>query len=36
MKSHVTLRLDKGATLQGSSADTYDKTESNPYDDYQD
>ncbi|WP_405674125.1 glycosyl hydrolase family 28 protein [Streptomyces canus] len=36
MKSHVTLRLDKGATLQGSSADTYDKAESNPYDDYQD
>ncbi|MFF4211731.1 glycosyl hydrolase family 28 protein [Streptomyces sp. NPDC001796] len=36
MKSHVTLRLDKGATLQGSSADTYDKAESNPYDSYQD
>ncbi|MET9793200.1 glycosyl hydrolase family 28 protein [Streptomyces canus] len=36
MKSHVTLRLDKGATLQGSSADTYDKAEANPYDDYQD
>lgn len=36
MKSHVTLRLDKGATLQGSSADTYDKAESNPYDAYQD
>ncbi|SHI23984.1 glycosyl hydrolase family 28 protein [Streptomyces sp. 3214.6] len=36
LKSHVTLRLDKGATLQGSSADTYDKAESNPYDDYQD
>ncbi|MGX1478697.1 UNVERIFIED_CONTAM: polygalacturonase [Streptomyces canus] len=36
MKSHVTLRLDKGATLQGSSADTYDKPESNPHDDYQD
>ncbi|MEU0206705.1 glycosyl hydrolase family 28 protein [Streptomyces canus] len=36
MKSHVTLRLDKGATLQGSGADTYDKAESNPYDAYQD
>jgi polygalacturonase len=36
MKSHVTLQLDKGATLQGSSADTYEKAESNPYDDYQD
>ncbi|MFF7050352.1 glycosyl hydrolase family 28 protein [Streptomyces griseorubiginosus] len=36
MKSHVTLSLDKGATLQGSSADTYDKAESNPYDSYQD
>ncbi|MFI9566778.1 glycosyl hydrolase family 28 protein [Streptomyces rishiriensis] len=36
MKSHVTLSLDKGATLQGSSADTYDKAESNPYDAYQD
>ncbi|MFC8364032.1 glycosyl hydrolase family 28 protein [Streptomyces griseorubiginosus] len=36
MKSHVTLSLDKGATLQGSSADTYDKPESNPYDAYQD
>ncbi|MFE7170628.1 glycosyl hydrolase family 28 protein [Streptomyces sp. NPDC057616] len=36
MKSHVTLQLDKGATLQGSSADTYDKAEPNPYDAYQD
>ncbi|MFD5400521.1 glycosyl hydrolase family 28 protein [Streptomyces griseorubiginosus] len=36
MKSHVTLSLDKGATLQGSSADTYDKAEANPYDAYQD
>ncbi|MGW7425027.1 glycosyl hydrolase family 28 protein [Streptomyces sp. NPDC054813] len=36
MKSHVTLQLDKGATLQGSSADTYDKAESNPNDAYQD
>ncbi|MGW2962732.1 glycosyl hydrolase family 28 protein [Streptomyces sp. NPDC001220] len=36
MKSHVTLQLDKGATLQGSSADTYDKAEPNPNDAYQD
>ncbi|MFE4965510.1 glycosyl hydrolase family 28 protein [Streptomyces sp. NPDC056660] len=36
LKSHVTLQLDRGATLQGSSADTYDKAESNPNDDYQD
>ncbi|MFE9360755.1 glycosyl hydrolase family 28 protein [Streptomyces olivaceoviridis] len=36
MKSHVTLRLDKGATLQGSSADTYDQAEPNPNDAYQD
>ncbi|MGW2459454.1 glycosyl hydrolase family 28 protein [Streptomyces sp. NPDC001761] len=36
MRSHVTLRLDKGATVQGSSADTYDKAESNPNDAYQD
>ncbi|WP_327667516.1 glycosyl hydrolase family 28 protein [Streptomyces sp. NBC_00485] len=36
MKSHVTLQVDKGATIQGSSADTYDKAESNPYDAYQD
>ncbi|MEU2616636.1 glycosyl hydrolase family 28 protein [Streptomyces sp. NPDC007157] len=36
MKSHVTLQLDKGATLQGSSADSYDKAESNPNDAYQD
>ncbi|MEU9986678.1 glycosyl hydrolase family 28 protein [Streptomyces sp. NPDC048045] len=36
MKSHVTLRLDRGATLQGSGADAYDKAEPNPYDAYQD
>ncbi|MGW2620054.1 glycosyl hydrolase family 28 protein [Streptomyces sp. NPDC001500] len=36
MRSHVTLQLDKGATIQGSGADTYDKAESNPYDAYQD
>ncbi|MFI6560436.1 glycosyl hydrolase family 28 protein [Streptomyces sp. NPDC050534] len=36
MKSHVTLQLDKGATLQGSNADTYDKAEPNPWDAYQD
>ncbi|MGN5381127.1 glycoside hydrolase family 28 protein [Streptomyces lasalocidi] len=36
MKSHVTLQLDQGATLQGSSANTYDPPESNPNDKYQD
>ncbi|MFF4549372.1 glycosyl hydrolase family 28 protein [Streptomyces sp. NPDC001435] len=36
MKSHVTLQVDKGATLQGSNADTYDPPESNPNDKYQD
>ncbi|MER5433467.1 glycosyl hydrolase family 28 protein [Streptomyces sp. NPDC002588] len=36
MKSEVTLRIDRGATLQGSGADTYDPPEDNPYDDYQD
>ncbi|WP_406441204.1 glycosyl hydrolase family 28 protein [Streptomyces sp. NBC_01613] len=36
MKSHVTLQVDKGATIQGSSADTYDKAEPNPNDAYQD
>ncbi|MFJ5032649.1 glycosyl hydrolase family 28 protein [Streptomyces sp. NPDC088560] len=36
MKSHVTLQLDKGATLQGSSAGTYDPPEANPNDKYQD
>ncbi|RPF37599.1 glycosyl hydrolase family 28 protein [Streptomyces sp. TLI_185] len=36
MKSHVTLQLDKGATIQGAGADTYDKAEANPYDAYQD
>ncbi|MFF7654773.1 glycoside hydrolase family 28 protein [Streptomyces sp. NPDC007983] len=36
LKSNVTLQLDSGATILGSSADTYDKPESNPYDDYQD
>ena len=36
MKSEVTLQVDKGATIQGSSADSYDAPEDNPYDDYQD
>lgn len=36
MKSNVTLQVDTGATIQGSSADTYDPPESNPYDKYQD
>ncbi|MFI0815855.1 glycoside hydrolase family 28 protein [Streptomyces sp. NPDC021098] len=36
LKSNVTLQLDAGATILGSSADTYDKPESNPNDGYQD
>jgi len=36
MKSNVTLQVDTGAAIQGSSADTYDAPESNPYDQYQD
>ncbi|MER6386682.1 glycosyl hydrolase family 28 protein [Streptomyces sp. NPDC001250] len=36
MKSHVTLQVDQGATVQGSSANTYDPPESNPNDKYQD
>ncbi|MER8156624.1 glycosyl hydrolase family 28 protein [Streptomyces sp. NPDC094472] len=36
LKSEVTLQLDSGATILGSSADTYDKAEPNPNDDYQD
>ncbi|MGW1288777.1 glycosyl hydrolase family 28-related protein, partial [Streptomyces sp. NPDC002586] len=36
MKSHVTLQVDQGATIQGSSANTYDPPESNPNDKYQD
>jgi polygalacturonase len=36
MKSNVTLQLDAGSTILGSSADTYDAAESNPYDAYQD
>ncbi|MFC8519519.1 glycosyl hydrolase family 28 protein [Streptomyces sp. NPDC057257] len=36
MKSNVTLQVDTGATVQGSSADTYDAPESNPNDKYQD
>ncbi|MFF4347134.1 glycosyl hydrolase family 28 protein [Streptomyces sp. NPDC001530] len=36
MKSNVTLQVDTGAAIQGSSADTYDPPESNPYDQYQD
>jgi polygalacturonase len=36
MKSNVTLQLDSGSTILGSSADTYDAAESNPYDSYQD
>ncbi|MEU3458843.1 glycosyl hydrolase family 28 protein [Streptomyces sp. NPDC006733] len=36
MKSNVTILLDSGSAIQGSSADTYDAAESNPYDAYQD
>ncbi len=36
LKSDVTIQLDAGATIVGSSAKTYDKAESNPWDDYQD
>ncbi|GHG86930.1 glycoside hydrolase family 28 protein [Streptomyces lanatus] len=36
MKSHVTLKVDRGATVQGAGADTYDPPEPNPYDEYQD
>jgi polygalacturonase len=36
LKSNVTIQLDSGATITGSSADSYDKAESNEWDDYQD
>lgn len=36
LKSNVTIQLDAGATITGSSADSYDKPESNQWDDYQD
>ncbi|WJV45237.1 glycoside hydrolase family 28 protein [Streptomyces flavofungini] len=36
MKSGVTLRIDKGATLSGNGADDYDPPEPNEWDDYQD
>src|SRR5690242_6350863 len=36
MKSNVTLQLDSGSTILGSSADTYDKAESNANDSFQD
>lgn len=36
LKSDVTIQLDAGATITGSGADTYDKPEANPWDDYQD
>ncbi len=36
MKSDVTLQVDTGATIQGSSADTYDAPEANANDQYQD
>ncbi|WP_412539383.1 glycosyl hydrolase family 28 protein [Longispora sp. K20-0274] len=36
MLSDVTLRLDAGSTIKGSGADTYDRPEPNPNDQYQD
>ncbi|MFL6122147.1 glycosyl hydrolase family 28 protein [Actinophytocola sp.] len=36
MRSHITLRLDSGATVRGASNDDYDSPESNPNDEYQD
>jgi polygalacturonase len=36
MKSNVTLQLDTGSTILGSSADTYDAAEPNQWDAYQD
>jgi len=36
LKSNVTIQLDAGSTVIGSSADTYDPPEANPYDQYQD
>lgn len=36
LKSNVTLQLDAGSTLLGSSGTGYDAAEANPYDSYQD
>jgi hypothetical protein len=36
LKSRITMQLDSGATILGSSADTYDAAESNPFSAYQD
>ncbi|WP_051366948.1 glycosyl hydrolase family 28 protein [Hamadaea tsunoensis] len=36
LKSNITVQLDAGSTVVGSSADTYDPPEANPYDAYQD
>lgn len=36
LKSNVTLQLDSGSTVLGSSAKSYDKAESNPNDKFQD
>ena len=36
LKSHVTLQLDAGSKILGSSAKTYDAAEANPYSRYQD
>ena len=36
LKSNVTIQLDAGAKVLGSSANTYDAAEANPYSQYQD
>ena len=36
LKSNITIQVDAGATIVGSSADTYDPPEPNDYDEYQD
>ncbi|MBO3747792.1 carbohydrate-binding protein [Streptosporangiaceae bacterium NEAU-GS5] len=36
LRSNVLIQVDSGATIMGSSSDTYDAPESNPNDDFQD
>lgn len=36
LKSNITMQLDAGATIKGSSHDQYDPPEDNPWDDFQD
>jgi len=36
MRSDITIQLDSGSTILGSPNDTYDRAESNPFDQYQD